>query len=576
MGGCVSTVVRFPHGFDDEAPPPPPPDEPEDLGPGCPVGFLGQRDDGFYFFDHHGQLRMLTAQKIGQGPQISALFGPWGHAWLSDKYPALNKDGEVIEGKFHVGKVNLWILGQTKRAGLFDPTMPVRGIGVWRAGGTAALHLGHTILWGDRWRHPGFAEGGALWPAYHAVAEQADPAPRSAAIDLEVMFTRWNWREPLGPALIFGLWAAGMMGAAIPWRPHAFIVGEAGSGKSTLFQLLSTASPIALLVDDYSEAGLRQTLSTHAGAALLDEADPDDAVAADKLQRVIGLLRRASGGDGAKALRGGSAGVAQQFNVVASAIMGGTLPPNLLPADASRITILGLRALLKDSRAPSPPEMAEIRRLGPALLSRAVSVLPRFPAAFAAARAQIMQLDGGSQRVADQLGAILAARHVMQQDGEFPVMGDELAELAWAIPTEEEREVDGGPRQCWHHLLHSGLESYRSGERPTVRQVLVEALGGEGVPERARKDLFDHGMRVGPYPLSGTGPPGLYVMNKHPRLAAIFAAERWQRGKWSEELSRLPGAVRPQIPVSLAKGEKHRCVWLPNELMPGRWDAVGQ
>nr|WP_314074857.1 hypothetical protein [uncultured Roseococcus sp.] len=572
----MSAVVKFPGEFDGP-PPPPPPDEPEHLDEGCPVGFLGQRDDGFHFFDHLGQLRMLTAQKIAQAPQISALFGPVGHHWLADMHPAIDKEGEEIEGKFHVGKVNLWILEQSRRAGLFDPTMPVRGIGVWRAGELAVLHLGHTIRWGGQWRAPGFAAAGALWPAYHAGAEPADPAPRSAARALESMFARWNWREPMGAALIFGLWAAGMMGAAIPWRPHAFLVGDAGSGKSTLFELMATVSPLALLVDDYTEAGLRQTLSSHAGAALLDEADPDDALAAEKLQRVIGLLRRASGGPGATVLRGGAGGTSQQFNVVASAIMGGTLPPSLLPADASRITVLGLRPLTRESRAPSPPEMAEMRRLGPALLARAVDALPRFPAAFAAAREQILALDGGSHRMADQLGSILAARHIMQHDDDFPVMSDELAELAWAIPTEEDREVDGGPRQCLNHLLHSGLESYRSGERPTVRSTLLQAFGAPAeLPERAERELFDHGMRVGPYPLSGTGPPGLYVMNKHPRLSTIYAGQRWAGGKWSEDLSRLPGAVRPPNPVSLATGEKHRCIWLPRDLLPQQRDAKGQ
>lgn len=567
----MSTVVKFPGGYDDEAPPPPPPDEPEDLGPGCPVGFLGQRDDGFHFFDHLGQLRVLNAQKIAQGPQISALFGPAGHEWLALKFPGKDKDGNIIDGKFHNGRVNLWILDQSRRAGLFDPTMPVRGIGVWRAGTVAVAHLGHTILWGDDWRAPGFAASGALWPAYHRAAEPADPAPRHAAIDLELMFARWNWREPLGAQLLFGLWAAGMMGAAIPWRPHAFIVGEAGSGKSTLFELMGMANPLALLVDDYTEAGLRQTLSTHASAALLDEADPDDAVAAEKLQRVIGLLRRASGGAGATVLRGGSAGTGQQFNVVASAIMGGTLPPNLLPQDASRILVLGLRALPRDSRPPTPREVAEIRRLAPGLLARAVEALPRFPDAFDAARKQILALDGGSPRVADQLGAILAARHVMQREEEFPVMGDELAELAWAIPTEEEKQVDSGPSQCLHHLLHSGLESYRSGERPLVRGMMVRALGPPDPDSNfARRDLFDHGMRIGPYPLKGGGADWLYVMNRHPRLSTIFAGTRWAGGKWSEELSRLPGAERPRNPVALSSSpaDKVRCVVIPGELLP--------
>jgi hypothetical protein len=248
----------------------------------------------------------------------------------------------------------------------------------------------------------------------------------------------------------------------------------------------------------------------------------------------------------------------------------------LLPADASRITSIGLSSLPRGAVAPTEAEIEEVRAMGPALLGRVLEALPRFPDAFASAREQIMARDGGSQRVADQMGAILAARWVVLHDEAFPVISDELDDLAWAMPGDAEREVDGSPRQCWNHLLHSGLESYRKGDRPTVRSMIVAAMNAEGVPEEARRDLFDHGLRVGPYPLSSAGPPGLYVMNKHPRLAAIFKGTRWEGGKWSEELSRLregaAQAVRPPLPVTLAQREKHRCMWLPGEFLPAPMD----
>lgn len=581
----MSAVVQFPNGGFDGPPPPPPPQEPppERQEDGCPVGFLGQRGDGFWFFDHLGQIRDLNAQKIGQKPQIAALFGGAGCAWLAEKFPAKDKEGNDIPGAFQTGKVNIWIIEESARMGLFDPNMDRRGTGVWRVGARVVLHLGNTIRWGrdapggvDVWRRPGFREDGALWPALHAAAKPARPASGEQVRKLEAVFRRWNWREAMGADVMFGFWAAGLMGAAIAWRPHAFIVGEPGSGKSTLFEVLAAASPLASLMDNYTEAGIRQTITGSACSVLLDEADPDDQVASDKLQRVIAFIRLMSGGKGATTVRGGSGGQAQSFHAVASFIMGGTLSPNLLPADASRITNFGLLALPKNAKAPSESEIAEIKAMGPALLGRALDALPRFPEAFAAAREQIIARDGGGQRVADQVGAILAARWIMLHDDPFPPMGDELDDLAWAMPSEADREIDGGPRQCWNHLMQSGLESYRKGDRPTVRSMILDAMNTEGVPEQARRDLFDHGLRLGPYPLSGGGPPGLYVMNKHPRLTALFAGTRWAGGKWSEELGRLRDgdalAVRPAIPVTLAKGEKHRCAWVPAPFLPVKVD----
>jgi hypothetical protein len=581
----MSAVVKFPHGFDGPPPPPPPeePPPPEREADGCPVGFLGQLGDGFFFFDYLGQLRELTAQKIGQAAQIAALFGGAGCEWLADRFPARNKEGEVIPGQFAVRRVNLWIIEESGRLGLFNPEMPRRGIGVWRVGPRVVLHLGNTIRWGrakpeemDAWRKPGFREDGALWPALPPASRPARPASTAQMGQLQTMLRRWNWRDPMGAEVIFGLWAASMMGAAIPWRPHGFIVAEHGSGKSTLFELLGAASPLSTLMDNYTEAGIRQTITGSACGVLLDEADPDDPQAAEKLQRVIAFIRLTSGGKGATTVRGGAGGQSQTFRAVASFLMCGTLSPNLLPADASRITSLGLSTLPRGAVAPTEAEVEEIRAMGPALLGRVLEALPRFPAAFEAARQQIMARDGGSQRVADQMGAILAARWVVLHDEAFPAINDELDDLAWAMPGDAERELDSAPRQCWHHLLDSGLESYRKGDRPTVRSTIIAAMQTEGVPEDARRDLFDHGMRVGPYPLSEGGPPGLYVRNKHPRLAAIFKGTRWEGGKWGEELSRLREgdacAVKPPLPVTLAVREKHRCVWVPGEFLPVRTD----
>ena len=560
--------------FDDEAPPPPD-DMPADTH-GCPVGFLGQRDGDFHFFDHLGQSRTLTPRQLSQGPELLALFGARGSDWLTERFPAHDREGKPT-GIFSPRRVNKWLVAETERAGLFDPNQPERRIGLWRADDVLVLHLGDRILWGEQWRRPGFREAGALWPARPpAFAPAAAPATPRDCQDLEALFGRWRWGNPLSEMVMLGLWAAGMMGAAISWRPHGFVVGEAGSGKSTLFELLAIANPMATLVNDYSEAGLRQTLSGHASAALLDEADADDQVAADKLNRVIGMLRRASGHGGARALRGSAGGEAQRFDVVASALMGAILPPVLLPQDASRITRLDLLPFAAGGPPlPTEAERKRVRGLGPAFLARAVAVLPRFAAAFAEARAQVLALDGGAPRVADQIGAILAARWIMVSDDPLPPLGEEIAELAWAIPSAEARQAEGGPVQCLQHLFGSALDGHRSGDRLTVARTIGRAWDVEGSDgQDARRLLLDHGMRLGRYPLSDAqAPPGLYVMNSHPQLVRMFAQTRWAGGKWREDLARLPAGERPDSPVKLAPGQKVRCVWVHADHLPRQGTA---
>ena len=570
----MSIVVKLREEFDGPPPPPPPEPPPEGGQDAAPVAFLGQQKGTFWFFDHMGQLRDLQARQLAMKAEIVALFGAAGARWLAEEFPAFDKEGNPT-GDFKVSAVNLWIVEQSARVKLFDPSTPRRGVGLWRAGDVAALHLGDRILWGDTWRSPGFRDAGALWPAHPPAAQAAAPATPQDCRNLEGLLARWHWRDPLAEQVVFGLWAAGMMGAAIPWRPHGFIVGEQGSGKSTLFELLGLANPLALTVNDYTKAGIEQTMGAHASAVLLDEADATLPSEMDRLTAVIGLLRRASGLEGAKGVRGSPGGESRRIEVVAAFLMGAILPPTFEPQDASRITRVDLlRRADGGPPLPSARDRAWVRERGPAFLARAVQALPRFPGAFAAVREQLLAQGGQAPRVADQIGAILAARWVMLEDGPVPPLGDEMSALSWAIPSAETQQSEGGPAQALQHLLTSMLDLHRNGERPNVARTILAArdtdtAGGDD----ARRQLVDHGMRLGPYPLNQRdGPLVLYVMNQHQQLARMFAGTRWAGGKWREDLARLPGAFRPEGSVKLASGQKVRCVVIPGELLPRRGD----
>ncbi|WP_164867841.1 hypothetical protein [Rhodovarius crocodyli] len=565
------TVVQLRKDFDGPPPPPPePPEPPADEGPaGGPITVLGQRSGTFYFFDYMGQFRELTAHQIGIKQHINALFGDRGIQWLVDQFPAFDKHGDPT-GSYSVDGANRWIIREAGSM-VFDGSMPSRGLGLWRAGEAVVAHLGDRICWDGEWRHPGFQAEGALWPARPPLFEVQPPAPPGDLAELEAMMRRWNWAHDGSAEVMFGLWCAGVLGASIPWRPHAFIVGEAYSGKSTLFGLLAAANPTALLVNSYTEAGIRQSLSQRASAALMDEADADEQAEAEKLQRVIGFLRLTSGGQGAQVLRGSPDGSAQRFDVVCSAIMGGILPPNFKPQDASRITRLDLRRKAADSKGlPSEVQIRDLRSRAPAFLSRALLVAPRFMEVFRVYHAALIELDGNAPRMADQLGTILAARHIMLSDRPPEAVGDDLDLVRWAIPSAEDRESEGGPRQCLHHLLHAQLDQQKGGERPVVWRTVLDAIAADaGIRDEAKRSLLNHGMRVGPYPLKDqAGAPVLYVMNQHQQLARMFAGTRWAGEKWREDLARLPGAVVPPNPIKLSTGNKIRVVVIPRALLP--------
>jgi hypothetical protein len=537
--------------------------------PDCPVTPLGTRDGMFWFFDPKGQLRALNPTQMANRGHIDALLCA-SIAWAAAAHPAFDKEGNPT-GDYQVKAVSRDLMRQCSEAGLFRDDEPRRGPGVWRdADGVPVLHLGNVVITmkdekRER-RDAGFRAGGALWPAFPAIRPPAKPATAADAHILEALFARWNWGGQPHHHVFFGLWVAGLLGAAIHWRPHGLVVGPPGSGKTTLMELYTAVSPLAEFVNDYTEAGLRQALSGRAAPLLLDEAE-GDAEGVNRLQKVIELLRRASGGRGAQVLRGSAGGSSQRFEVMSPALLGAVLPPTLLPQDASRITRMDLQA--RDPNGPGLPDAADIawaRKAAAGLWGRALAGLPRFVANFAVLRAQLLAR-GCVMRLVDQLGTILAARAMMLQDTALdPAEADEaIGAVAWLALSEAEQAVDGGPAACLTHLLQSPLEVTWNGARPTVGACIQRAAKPDG--DRDREALQEHGMRVHHGPPPKHEPGWLYIADKHPRLARLFEGTQWAGGRWREDLRRLPGAVTPENPQRIGHA-KPRCTLLPPALMP--------
>jgi hypothetical protein len=549
-------------------------EKPRDPGP-CPVRPIGHRGGTFYFFDFAGQMRNLGAQALGQAPQIRALFGGDLHAeWLRNKFPHFDHDGAWVEG-FSATDANSWLVGQCSARGLFDPeALPIRGQGVWIAQGAIAVHTGGEVIFvspdapPDR-RAAGFMDCGALWPAKPALMPPAPAADAETAQQVERMFARWNWWNVGEERVFTGLWAAGLLGAAITWRPHGLIVGPTGSGKSTLLDLYCAVSPLAMPVNDYTAAGLRQLLTDRAAPLVLDEAD-EDVETMGRLQQVISLLRRATGGQGARVVRGTSEGDARSYSFMSPAILGSVLAPPLMPQDATRITKMELRRIPDDTKPLEIDRMMEwARKHAASLWGRAIDGIPRFRANLAEVRRALLGR-GCSPRLADQVGTILAARAMILEDEPLDAMTAEsdVLSVGWLLQTTAQALEDGGSMRCLQHLLTSTTDVLLQGRRPTFESLIAAALRNQD--DDARRTLIDHGVKLGRWPARATGiPESLLVARVHPALAKVFAGTLWAGNRWADDLKHLPGACVPPDPVSLRFGVKPRVVILPLSSLPG-------
>ncbi len=357
-----------------------------------------------------------------------------------------------------------------------------------------------------------------------------------------------------------------MLGAAIKWRPHGLLVGPPGSGKSTLLEIYAALSPLAMPVNDYTAAGVRQLLTGRAAPLILDEAD-EDPETMGRLQQVISLLRRASGGEGARVVRGTGDGKAMRHDFMSPAMMGSVLAPPLMPQDATRITKMEL-IRIPDGADPLPVDrmMQWCKEHATALWGRAIAGIPRFRRNLTVMR-QTLIGKGCSPRLADQVGTILAARAMILEDEPLDEMAadEDASKVDWLLQTSDQAAEDAGPARCLARLLASQADILEGGERPTFAELIARALRSDD--NDARRKLVRHGLKLRGWPVSSVRPESLLIARAHPALDRIFQGAVWQGGRWPDDLKHLPGASAPPDQISVASGIKWRVVVIPPETL---------
>lgn len=539
--------------------------------PDCPVTPLGCYGALYVFADARGEIREMSAAALFRKGGLNDLFRG-DDAWLMAVHPATDEDGKV-KG-FSIAKAANDLIARCAALPMWDAAAPQRGRGVWPDGAAAAADIDLLVHCGDGvgigraapldWRAPGFRRDGAIYRALPAVARPSPAEMAGLAADLVAALELWCWREPAAPKLVAGWIGSAALGAAKPWHPHLLISAGAGSGKTWVARLIEAAAPLALYLNEFSAAGMQQTLSSEARPVILDEAEGDAGhQGAGPIEQAVHLLRRMSDSSGLRSVRGSAGGQARASRANGQAALFGILPPELLPADETRFTRIELDPL--PGRADPGPAQAATAQMAarmPALWQRLIDGRGRYLASLAVLKAALGRM-GCSPRQADQPGALMAGWWTL--DSDQVITGAEakglIEECRWAIQTVAEADSDTGPQRCLNHLLASQPDVWGGGSRRTVGQLLQEALWASG--DKAPLEAI--GLRI----VEGADglPAGVLVANRFPGLERLYAGSPWAGSRWAHDLARLAGAEKPQNPVRIG-GVKQRCVLVPRALLP--------
>lgn len=606
-----AVVVAFPAGGS----PPDGPGEGPAASPGpspgpCPVRCLGRADGWYFFLSPRAEYRALRYRDMS-ALGIDSLF-EGDDTWLRLKFPRYSKarEGEQPEVIGYAAPAAArWLMGEAGKAGFFDPTKSLRGTSVWldempgRKRGEVdrglLIHCGDALLrfsaaetaGGElvqrRDIQPGLVRAGPEGRVWVYPARPAESRPASVAASQEEMrelwhfLHRWNWVQPSNsPTLILGWLACGVIAGLLRWRPHIWVTGGAGTGKSTLEYMMSEIlASTVLRLSAPTEAGVRQQLGPSARPVMLDEIEPSEANT--RASEVVALARIASTDRQAPVGRGSVNGVPSNFPIRAVFYLTSILHAPLIPQDAQRITVLDLGQLLQPlapeegaEAAPLDDILAKYIAQGPKLRARIIYGWRRYERNMAVFKVAFARA-GRKARLADQYGTLLAAALTLLQDE--PVTAEQaLREVErlqeGAILPDEAMEDD--PRQCLNHLLTTPIEeSQASGVR--LSGTISIAIWKHFEDGTYADALRVNGLRVERRQVGDERGDGfdLWVANDHRGMRRIYADTRWREGVWSQSLKRLPGASPGPSPQRIG-GVKVRYVAVPCEVIERPWEGT--
>lgn len=418
-GLAASSYLEVPDLDDDGAPPPAESLRDES---GVPFRVLGYYREEFYFMGFRAkQIRAMSSR----GMTENALMELAPLQWWERTFPKSKAAG------FDTKAAVNWMMDASYKRGVYDPRH-VRGRGAWRDNGRVVFHFGDALGINGEIADVLDIESRYVYQLERRLTRPADRAltdeEARQIIDTAELF---GWNKQASAALVAGWIAIAPICGALRWRPHIWLTGNAGCGKSTILEqfLGFLLGPLALKVQGAStEAGIRQTLGIDAIPVLFDETEQNDKKEGNRMASVITMIRQASTESGMQTLRGTVSGEAITYHIRSMFALASIQVGIKHQADYERLSILALRSV-KDGtmRAEEAAAMWDIAkqtlselhadRAFPARFFRRVLDLAPITLRNVETFGKVAAAYFGTQRDGDQYGTLLAGAYSLAHSG---------------------------------------------------------------------------------------------------------------------------------------------------------------
>jgi len=517
---------------------------------------LGYDQSEYYIF-HHGKQQVMALRK-GDINDIGLIELQEPNFW--ETYFNNGKGGICKKS------VATWLFTTAHSRGIYDPTR-IRGRGAWIDKGRAVFHHGSKLTVDGEIMPITRMKSGYVYPLGRSMPSVGEPMSDEEGQGLVDIAKMVRWSMPASAALMAGWAMLAPICGALSWRPHIWLLGAAGSGKTAVQSkfLGPLLRDIGIYAQgDSTEPGIRQELRADALPVMIDEIESNNDGDKKRTESIIGMVRKTSSESWAKTFKGSASGDSMSFQIRSMfclASINANLPTK---ADIDRLTRLNIRPPSKDKKDAEGWVVleGELNRLdadneiSSRLLSRALNMLPVIRQNIERFR-RICAKHFGTQRDGDQYGTLLAGCWSLMystQASDYDVI-EMLSKYDFQEHTEDNDQDDA--MRALEAILSSKIRTVGGTEFSVYELIRDSSIGHSGgVDERtARQTLTRHGIRVEPSVGEiwfGTASSALQKLVSDKSFVTDL------RG----QLLRVPGAKRLDGPKKMS-GTAMRCISVP-------------
>lgn len=345
----------------------------------------------------------------------------------------------------------------------------------------------------------------------------------------------------------------------LSWRPHIYLKGGRGSGKSWVVKKIILAA-LDSFCKGYeggsSVAGIYQDLSIDSLPVVIDEMDAYEETDKKRIQNIYGFSRESSSSEGTSRVKGTSGGKAISYKPRSMFCFSSIMASNSKDADKSRTTEIELTANSKPvgyfEKAKEMRKQLMNATFAPRLLRRSVNSMGRIQAIYDAFSSKIEEMTGSARNT--QQIAMLATGYWCLTNDKDPI-NHELHHISFIFSkfveavTKTDNEHEKILKAIMEHLVQvvemQGYNTIRKDK--SLLSIVKDASEANGTSlKELNTTLGNYGIKV----QDGF----VYFAPAHSAIVKIIKGKTFADENYSDALKRHPDAVSKNSSIGLTKG----------------------